>query len=201
MQIFDNDKDYTLFENTLAEAKDKVDMKILSYCVMPNHFHFVLQPRNDGDLSRFMNWFTMTHTQRWHVQKKTVGSGHLYQGRYKSFIINTDAYFYELVRYVEQNPLRAGMVEKAEDWKWGSLWRRQFGSTKEHGLLSEWPMEVPEDYMERVNSLVTKEVQEKIKNSVKRDTPLGEDASVNKLVQRFGLQSTLRARGRPKKGS
>lgn len=90
MPIFFEEQDYILFEKVLEEAKEKCDMRILAYCLMPNHFHIVLYPKNDGDLGTFMQWLTLTHTQRWHQQKHTKGTGHLYQGRYKSFIIESD---------------------------------------------------------------------------------------------------------------
>jgi len=158
MQLFDKEEDYELFEKTLIDAKEKKEMRILSYCIMPNHFHFVLQPLHDGDLSKFMSWFTMTHTQRWHAKKKTVGTGHVYQGRYKSFIVQSDAYFYQLMKYVEQNPLKAGLVKRAQDWHWGSLWKREKGAEKEKSLLAPWPMDLPDDYLEQVNTLLSEKI-------------------------------------------
>ncbi len=113
-QIFDDDKDYQLFEQILTEAKEKYDMRLLSYCLMPNHWHFVVHPKKDGDLSKFMNWLTLTHTQRWHARKKTTGQGHLYQGRYKSFLCQDNNHFLILARYVERNALRANLTDKAE---------------------------------------------------------------------------------------
>ena len=76
VRIFDNDKDYQLFKEILVEAKEKCNMRLLAYCIMPNHWHLVVNPKKDGDLSKFMNWLTLTHTQRWHVSKKTTGQGH-----------------------------------------------------------------------------------------------------------------------------
>ncbi len=87
MQIFDEDKDYMLFEKVLEEAKEKFDMRILSYCIMPNHWHLALYPKTDGSLQLFMRWLSMTQTGRWHSQHKSIGSGHLYQERYKSFLL------------------------------------------------------------------------------------------------------------------
>ena len=117
VRIFDNDKDYQLFKEILVEAKEKCNMRLLAYCIMPNHWHIVVNPKKDGDLSKFMNWLTLTHTQRWHVSKKTTGQGHLYQGRYKSFLCQNDNHFLVLVRYVERNALRANLVSSAEEWK------------------------------------------------------------------------------------
>ena len=103
------------------------DMRLLAYCLMPNHFHLLLWPREDGDLSRFMRWLTVTHTQRWHAHHRTAGTGHLYQGRFKSFPVQSDEHFLTVCRYVERNALRANLVERAEDWRWGSLAARREG--------------------------------------------------------------------------
>src|SRR3989344_8620297 len=83
LKIFNAKKDYLLFEELLTEAKELTDMRILAYTIMPNHWHLVLSPRKDGDLSIFMHWLSTTHTRRVHVATKTIGAGHLYQGRYK----------------------------------------------------------------------------------------------------------------------
>src|SRR5256885_2321789 len=79
LTIFEDDGDYEAFERVLAEAVPRHAMRLLAYCVMPNHFHLVLWPRGDGDLSRFMRWLTLTHTQRWHAHRGSAGAGHLYQ--------------------------------------------------------------------------------------------------------------------------
>jgi putative transposase len=85
-------------------------MRILAYCVIPNHFHLVLWPHQDGALSEFMRWLTMTHTQRWHAAHQTAGTGPMYQGRFKSFPVQSDDHFYSVCRNVEPNPLRAKLV-------------------------------------------------------------------------------------------
>jgi putative transposase len=140
MKIFDTEEDYLLFEKVLEEAKEKFGMRILAYCIMPNHWHLILYPKKDGDLQKFIGWVSMTHTQRWHSHHKTAGSGHLYQGRYKSFIVETDRYLLQLFRYVERNALRAKLVKRAEEWKWSSLYRREKRSAEKKKLLNEWPI-------------------------------------------------------------
>jgi putative transposase len=81
---------------------------------MPNHWHLVLWPRKKGELSEFMRWLTVTHTQRWHASHRTSGTGPLYQGRFKSFPIEDDDHLLAVVRYVERNALRAKLVARAE---------------------------------------------------------------------------------------
>jgi len=199
MRVFDNDKDYLAFEKALAEAKELTGMRILAYNIMPNHWHLVLYPQQDKDLSKFMTWLSMTHTQRWHVAHNTVGTGHLYQGRYKSFPVQKDAYFIQLCRYVERNPLRAKLVKKAQDWRWSSLWRREKGTRKQKELLSGWPIKPGRDYLKQVNSPEPKELLENIRLSVNKGRPFGKDSWVEKIVEKFNLKSTLNSVGRPRK--
>ncbi len=204
MQIFDEDKGYTLFEKVLEQAKEKFEMRILSYCVMPNHWHLVLYPKKDGSLQLFMRWLSMTHTQRWHSQHKTIGSGHLYQGRYKSFLVQEDEHLLQLFKYIERNPLRAKLVQKAEDWKWSSLWRREQGNEKQKKLLDEWSIDTPKNYIDLVNIRADeKENQEldSLRHSVNKSKPYGSNDWTNKMIDRFNLRSTLRGSGRPRNRS
>jgi len=168
MKIFDTDEDYLLFEKVLEEAKEKFDMRVLAYCIMPNHWHLVLYPKKDGDLQKFMGWLSMTHTQRWHAHHKTTGSGHLYQGRYKSFLVQTNQYLLQLFRYVERNALRAHLVKRAEDWKWTSLYRREQGSEEQKKLLSKWPIDIPKDYLGLVNEPHTNTEIESLRYCINR---------------------------------
>lgn len=199
--IFESHDDYIAFEKVIQEAKEKTDMRILAYCIMPNHWHFVLYPRKDGDLSKFTRYLTLTHTQRHHAFHKTVGSGHLYQGRYKSFIVQEDRYFLQLVRYVEQNPLRAKLVTQSQDWRWSSIWRRECGTRVQKELLSKWPTGIPEDYIDWVNLLPGNEELETIRVSMKKGNPFGSEGWAQKVISGFGLESTVRKRGRPGKST
>jgi len=200
VQIFDNDEDYKLFENILEEAVQNFNVKILAYCIMPNHWHLILYPEDEGDLSVFMGWITNTHTRRWHTQKGTVGQGHLYQGRYKSFICQDDNHFISLVKYVEQNALKAKLVKKAEDWRWSSIWRIEKGTTKQKKLLSNWPLSKPKDYLSWLNTILPLEKEEIIERSIVKSNPYGEDYWVANTVKKFGLEQTLRRVGRPNNG-
>ena len=118
--IFHKNSDYEAFERIMVEVQMRIPMRILAWCLMPNHWHLVLWPTFDGQLSEYMRLLTLTHTQRWHAHYQSAGSGHLYQGRFKSFIVESDAYLLIVCRYVEQNPLRAKLVRRAEDWRWSS---------------------------------------------------------------------------------
>ena len=97
-----------------------------------------------------MQRLTTAHVRRWHLHRKTVGCGHLYQGTYKSFPIETDEHLLTVLCYVERNALRAGLVERAEDWRWSSLWRwRHPEVTDDVPLLTPWPIERPRQWLSR----------------------------------------------------
>ena len=120
MTIFRKPQDYQAFLDCITEAMGRFRVDLLAWCIMPNHWHLVLRPRGDDQLQRFMSWLTVTHVRR-HHERHGGGSGHLYQGRYKHFCVQQDDYFLTLCRYVEANPLRARLVERAERWPWSSL--------------------------------------------------------------------------------
>jgi putative transposase len=197
--LFGNDDDYRRFEQVLDEARGRTGMRLLAYCLMPNHWHLVLWPAADGALSRFMTWLTLTHTQRWHARHGSAGSGHLYQGRYKSFLVQTDAHFLTVCRYVERNPLRARLVRRAEVWRWGSLWRREHGRGLE--LLAEWPLARPADWRRFVNRAEPAADLDALRASSQRGRPFGTLPWRDEMIRRFALDSTLRPRGRPKRAS
>jgi len=199
--IFQKEKDYIAFEKILLEGKEKYDMRILAFCIMPNHWHLILYPKTGEDLSLFMRFITHTHTQRFHTHYHTIGYGHLYQGRFKSFPVQNDNYFLQVCRYVERNPLRAGLTEKIGDWRWSSAWIRKNGSEEQQKMLSLWPVEMPDYYEEWANTLSEDESEklENIRYALKRGSPFGESSWVKTIAKKLGLESTLRDRGRPRK--
>ncbi len=199
MPIFDDDKDYEAFERVLAEAVERTETRLLAYCVMPNHWHLVIWPRKDGELSRFVGWLTLTHTQRWHAHRGSTGSGHVYQGRFKSFPVEADKHFYTVARYVERNAARANLVRRAEAWQWGSLYRWLRGSAEDQRLLSAWPLARRPGWVEHVNEPLTEAEFMAIQRSVERGSPFGGSTWSDWTVKKLGLESTLRPPGRPKK--
>src|SRR5438876_11827240 len=141
MRLFHKPADYAAFERVLAEACKRFDVMLLAYCLMPNHWHLVLLPRSATALARFMGWLCVTHVRRHHQHYHSSGGGHLYQGRFKSFPAENDPYLLTLLRYVESNALRAGMVRVAQDWRWCSLWAR--GRREAIVPMCDWPVERP----------------------------------------------------------
>jgi putative transposase len=199
--LFDKKEEFSLFESILTLAREKVDVDIIAYCCMSNHFHLILRPKQDGDLSKFMFWFTLTLTARWHAIQGTVGQGHIFQGRYKSFIVQNDPHLLTVIRYVERNPLRANMVKDLIKWKYSSYWRRVAGSKEQKKLLSRSPVDLPDNYSKWVHKPLTKDELEALRTSVNRGRPYGKDEWQDKLVDRFKLQASVRRKGRPNKGT
>jgi putative transposase len=199
IKLFDDDGDYDAFDRVLVEAaKRDPSVRLCAYCLMPNHFHLVLWPKSDGTLSRFMQWLTMTHAQRWHAHRHTGGRGHLYQSRFKSFPIQQDDHFLSVCRYVERNPLRARKVERAQDWRWSSLWARAAGpKAAMNGLLADWPVERPRDWTARVNRPQDPKELAALHVARDRGRPYGDERWSVKTAARLGIQSALRPIGRP----
>ncbi|MGA2442100.1 MAG: transposase [Tepidisphaeraceae bacterium] len=197
LRLFKNADDFLAFERVLVLAHRRAPIRILDWCLMSNHWHLVLWPREDGELSAFMRWLTLTHAQRWKHSHAAVGHGHLYQGRFKSFPIEQDEHLLTVLRYVERNPVRAGLVRRAERWRWGSCHVRQDRSHELYPLLSAWPVPRPSKWLETVN-LPQSEAEEKtVKQCIARNRPAGSDPWVQRMAKALSLGHTLRPRGRP----
>ena len=199
MPLFEKPEDYDALERILEEAVDRYGTQLMAWCLMPNHWHLVVRPVEDGELSRFVGWLTLTHTQRWHAHYHSSGSGHLYQGRFKSFPVQEEDYFLTVCRYVERNALRASLVERAEEWRWSSLWRWLQGSPRQKTMLAPWPVRRSAGWLEQVNTPQTEAELSALRRSVVRGCPYGDERWSASTVKRLGLESTLRPLGRPKR--
>jgi putative transposase len=196
--IFHKQGDFVAFEKILHEALQIHNVELFSYQLMPNHYHLVLRPLVDGEMSRFMSWVGGTHTMRYHAHYHTSGMGHVYQQRYKSFPIQHDNHFLAVCRYVERNALRAGLVKRAEDWQWGSLWRWLQRREPAPKILSNWPLPRMPNWVERVNEALSEKELEAIRLCAQRGRPLGDDGWVESIARRLNLENTMRPRGRPR---
>jgi putative transposase len=197
--IFRKEADYDAFERILAEGLERYPAELLSYQLMPNHWHMVVRPTEDGGMSNLLRWVAGTHTMRYHTHYHTSGEGHVYQGRFKSFPVQDDDHFFVVCRYVERNALRAGLVKRAEDWRWGSLWRWLQEPEPAPCLLAPWPLPRLRGWVRRVNEPLSKKELEAVRWSVKRGSPFGMETWVESIARRLDLESTLRPRGRPRK--
>jgi putative transposase len=194
--LFEKSSDYAAFEKVLHQAWERHRIRLIAYVVMPNHWHLVVWPTRDGELSTWLQWLTVTHVRRWHAHRHTEGTGPLYQGPFKSFPVQEDDHYFTVCRYVERNTLRANLVPRAEAWRWSSLWHR----THSTGVpwLSPGPLPFPADWTERVNRPETEAELAAVRRSVVRGAPFGNDVWQGRTARALGLESTMRQRGRPK---
>ena len=197
--IFHKDEDYDAFIRVLGEGLEKYDVQLFAFTLMPNHWHLVMRPAKDGELGRIMRWVTATHSLRYHAHYHTRGEGHLYQSRYKSFPVQDDAHYYVVCRYVERNPLRANLVEQAEQWKHGSLYRWNQSVEPKPQILSPWPIPRLPGWNSRVNEPLTEKELKALRICVDRGQPFGEETWVQETAEQYGMLTTLRPIGRPKK--
>jgi putative transposase len=193
--VFHKDQDYQAFFDLLKEAKARYPIKIFAYCLMPNHFHLVLMPTQGKDLSRYMQWLMTSHVRRYHRHYGT--SGHVWQGRFKSFIIQEDAHLLTLIRYVEGNPVRASLVKSAREWPWSS--HQASADEKAIKLLDEIPVELPYAWSKFVDDPLTENELQRLRESVNRQAPFGARTWQSNICKKLGLESSIRHRGRPKK--
>jgi len=183
LPLFEKESDYEAFDRVLSLAHGRFPLPIYSYIVMPNHWHFVVQPQTDTQLTEFFRWLTHTHTMRWHARYHTEVTGHLYQGRFKTFPIGEDQHLLAVLRYVERNALRANLCPRAEDWKYASLWRRTSGNAESRELLSQWPVPQPRTWVAMVNRGKTEKEKEAEKEKVSGTNGTGLRGKAQWVVQ------------------
>jgi len=187
-EIFHNSSDYQAFLELVQESLEERPLRIIAYCLMPNHFHLLVWPRKDEELSQWMQWVMTTHVRRYHRDHQS--NGHIWQGRFKAFPIQQDDHLLKVWRYIERNPVRARLVTRAEDWRWSSL------GTRERWLHSG-PVTRPSGWKKLVNTANADEEVEAIRQSVNRGTPFGQTAWMRRTAKRLGLEASMNPRGRP----
>lgn len=192
--VYRDEADYQSFINLIDRTRARLPMRVLAYCLMPNHFHLVLWPHGDSELSRWMQLLTTAYVRRHHRRHDTAG--HLWQARFKAFPIQEDAHLFTVLRYVERNPLRAGLVGRAEDWRWSSLPDRL---ARRGARVHPSPLPLPRNWRKRVNGAETAAELEAIRGCVNRGTPMGDPPWASRMAGELGLASTLRPHGRPRK--
>ncbi len=199
LQIFNSNEDYLQLEKIIEATQKEIDMHIFAYIIMPNHWHFLLSSQKDGDLGLFMHRLTNAHTRQVRAKTKTTGTGPLYQGRYKSFIIENDPHLLTVLKYIERNPVRAKLSQETEDWRWGSAWRRIYGNDNQKKLLATTPVDLPVNYLQWVNMTESEKELDGIRSSVNKGVPYGRESWVEKTAKQFNLEQTMRNPGRPKR--
>lgn len=194
-RIFGAGSDYMLFERLLAEALKRRPMRLLAYAVMPTHWHLLLWPADDTDLPRFMQWLTRVHAQRWNQAHQCVGRGSVYQGRFKAIPIQGDEHFLTVCTYIERNPLRANLVERATDWRWSSAWT---GPTdRVRPAIARWPLARPNDWAAHLNSERSEAREVGLRERIRQGLPFGGAEWTATMIERLQLTGRQRGRGRP----
>jgi putative transposase len=202
--IFANGGDYRRFVELLAEGLSREGTPLYAYCLMPNHWHLVLRAADGQQLARLMHWVATKHASAWNAYRGIVGEGHLYQGRYKTFPVQADEHFLVVCRYVERNPVRAGLVERASEWKWSShrahIWR---GAGHEAGGValstSPWPVQRPAEWQDWVDLPQSDTEIAEIRTSLRRGAPFGAERWREDVAAKTGRKWSFLARGRPRK--
>ena len=198
-EVFHKTEDYAAFLKLLHEASQRIPQRLLSFCLMPNHFHLVVWPRQDGDLSRWMQWLMTSHVRRYHRHYRS--SGHVWQGRFKAFPIEQDEHLLTVMRYVERNPVRAKSIplRKAQRWSWSSVGTPPKDTVRPK--LHPGPVSRGKTWLEGVNEPLTEGELQAVRESVERGRPFGNEAWQKRTAKKLGLEFTMRPRGRPRKAA
>jgi len=192
-RVFHELADYEQFLALIARGQDRLHLPILAACLMPNHVHLVVRPTDGSDLARWMHWAFTTHVRWYHAKYATTGR--VWQGRFKAFVVQQDHHLTTLMRYVERNALRAKLVDRAEDWEWGSLaWRR---SARPRLALAPSPVPLPSYWRDLVNEPQSDAELAELRTCANRQRPFGASDWVNQQVSELGLESSMTRVGRP----
>ncbi|MGB5813397.1 MAG: transposase [Polyangiales bacterium] len=192
--IFHDDADYTAFLRRLAEATDRYAIRLLAFCLMPNHFHLVVQGDEIGSVSRAMHWIQTAYVSRYRTRYDSTG--HIFQGRFKCFPVQADDHLLSVMRYVERNPVRARLVTDSSRWLWSSpAWR-----ARRVPWISESPVPLGKNWLQYVDAPQTAAEIAMIHESLRRGAPFGTTAWRVETAKRLNLSASLRPRGRPRLG-
>jgi putative transposase len=203
-EVFADDGDHEAFVESLRVAKGLYPFALFGYCLMSNHFHLLLRPGPGQSISRILQSVTVAHTWRHH--KWHGSSGHVWQGRFKSPVIQDDGHLLVVLRYIEANPVRAGMVADPGDYRWSSY--GQDGPGLIDTLLDgfpEWEHLGPTEaerrrrWRAKVRGAQKRDELTAVRDSLRTGRPLGSPAWVKGVEARLGIDPTPRRRGRPRK--
>ena len=194
-QVFHSAADYDAFIHLLAQAAARVEVRLLAFCLMPNHIHLPLWPQTDAGVSAFRHWLLTTHATRYVKQYRATG--HVWQGRFGAFAIQEDEHLVTVLRYLERNPLGAGLVNSAAQWRWSSL--RWHLNPPQLTFVDAGPVPRPAGWLTHVNVPESEAELKAFRRCAERGTPFGAAAWIDKVAAQLGLEYTLRSRGRPAK--
>jgi putative transposase len=193
--LFKSVADYKAFIRVVREALHRYEVKVISYQVMPNHWHFVIICDRIEEVSNWLHWITGTHAIRWNLAHECRGTGAVYQSRFKAVPVQTESSLLRVCRYVERNALRAGLVSRAELWTWGSLCAD--GENCYSIPLGRWPILRPQNWIEIVNGPEGELELIALRKTIRRNQPIGDPVWQKAVAPFIGL--SMRPVGRPKK--
>jgi putative transposase len=202
--VFADDEDHLAFLEALALAKDRYPFRLFGYCLMPDHFHLLMRPEAGQSISRILQSLTVAHTARFH--RRHHSSGHVWQGRFKSPVIQEDAHLLVVLRYIEANPLRVKMVADLADHPWSSY--PSHGLGQDDPLLSAFPAwdelgrtnsERRRRWRSKVHAVQAERELTAIRASLRSGRPYGSPQWLESTAERLDIDLTPRRRGRPHK--
>ncbi len=199
LRLFKKPEDYLAFERILLEAHQRHPIDLLDWCLMPNHWHFVVFAATDGQVTDFFRWLTHTHAMRAITHRRVMGMGPLYQGRFKSLPVQCDEHLLTLLRYVQRNPLRAKLVTEAGQWRWSGEAIRQQGPGELRAIIADWPVARPRHWFRWVNESMDEKQTRQVRECIRRSRPLGDPTWTDQVARSLSLQWTLRPRGGQRK--
>jgi putative transposase len=199
LRLFKKPEDYLAFEQVLVQAHDRHPIALLDWCLMPNHWHFIVYPSEDEQVTAFFRWLTHTHAMRAITHRRVMGMGPLYQGRFKSLPVQGDEHLLTLLRYIQRNPVRAKLSRHAAEWRWGGEGVRHAGLEELRRLLAPWPVDRPRTWTRWVDEATEPSEQKQIRECIRRSRPLGDATWTYKTARQLSLLWTLRPRGGQKK--
>jgi putative transposase len=192
--LFECPRDYDAFVDIVVQGLRQSNVKIIAYCLMPNHWHFVVICERIAHLSKWMHWVESTHANRWNGAHGTRGTGAVYQDRFKAVPVQKNRSVVRVCRYVERNALRSGLVGSSELWRWSSLY-----ATCNNCVvipLDEWPIPRPDNWREVVNLPETPAEFDDLRRMIRRNQPIGSPAWQEAVAPFIG--QSMRGKGRPK---
>jgi putative transposase len=194
LTLFDGPADYDLFLEVLAEAESVCPIRLLEYCVMPNHWHLLVWPERDDQLTRFMRWTTGVHAQRWRRARGETGKGAVYQGRYRWVAVQGGQHYDVARRYIHQNPVRAHLVDCPGDWPWSSASNEPVAVRP---ALDRGPLSPDTHRQSSSDQLLTADVAQQMRESLKSGQPFGDPQWSMALEVRKWLTAVLEAHSKP----
>jgi putative transposase len=204
-RVFSKKGDFEAFLHALAELKERKPFELYGYCLLDNHFHLLIRPQGDS-ISRIMQSLLVSHTQRYHKHHRS--GGHVWQGRFKSPVIQNDEHLLAVLRYIEANPLRAKIVRRADDYPWSSYLAHGLGVANElldrlitYEQLSPNAGVRQRRWAEKVHRPLEEATLAAIRRSSATGLPYGNPAWVTRLANKLDLDLTIRPRGRPRKAA